>query len=253
MNFNAYKKVSKIIFTISLVALVSACGGGSSGGGSGGGVTPGGGGPASITNSVAQAQAAMIDSNSAADIGFYEISYAYLGKNYFINHKGEGHAFCQPGDLNVTPNLVIATGPTTPYGCDNDFTLSYEVINATTVKVTLTAPVIYVDFSGALKVNTVAVGGRFDAYILFTNSIFSQNFTLLNNGDGTFSFGAGDFASIAFTYTARSAQSNDSAVNPYFNSGALNNILITHESGIRSDITIRLANDLQNADAFPAP
>lgn len=130
-----------------------------------------------------------------------------------------GFSYCIPNSPYVAPNPALVQGKTTVYGCDNNITLTYEVISPVTIQVFVNAENVYIDTSG----NVVKSGATYNyaGYVTASGYVASYYIDIIDNGDGTYSLGELTFANV---YTLGS-----SPVNLMYNSAqtVTNNASIT--------------------------
>jgi len=209
LNFN---KVASLILLMSLVA----CGGGGGGGSADSGSTAQDDEttPAAVVHlddvmTRVEAEAlkhsyVLTQLNSDAS----KISDTYAGIDYSIQLLG--FTLCIPDNLYVAPDESLVSGATTAYGCDHAFSFGYTVTDPTTITVTMDIPEFYVDLKGS---HNFILPTDFDAYITATNVRISADFTIIDNGDGTYQLDTSSAPTVTLTVGTLNVLSDDTWVN----------------------------------------
>jgi len=146
-----------------------------------------------------------------------------------------GVSYCFPSDPYASP-AATSVPPTSIYGCDNNLSITYQATSATTARLIMTVPRLYIDFfvSGS--------GLSVDGYADITDIVVTVDVDLLNQGGGIYT--VNQITAIDMTYNSFSVTVDNVTVQ-----AILNATLSTLQTTIKDTLVAAIDSDLQTVIA----
>ena len=250
LNTGVRLTFSTLIF-IGLVLGMQGCGGG-------GDSSPADGSQSDQTNTIPNLSVRIGEISTAVSQydGFIEVN-GYLNNDgtYIHNYSDIGRSFCVPSSPYAAPVINSATGTTTIFGCNNDISVTYEVVDPSTLQLIVSAPKTYAQVSGS--VTYAATKYNYLGYVTADDLKVAFNISIIDNNDGTYSFGTVSEASIYPFYTIMIGSSltnlkfitNNTTVNQFIATGNFD-IMAFYRASPEGQLSVILSTAVNNMGSF---